>query len=93
MQPDIERCEGLQDYGQRHSAHANTRFETSVKDQDTWSAIYILAAPETAQGQPGHKRRQDRAHRQDRIAEQQMQHTRPGHFVEQAADPREEKES
>ena len=49
-------------------------------------AIDISPDPETAHRESGHERRENRAHRKDRIAEQQMEHARPHHFVEQPAD-------
>ena len=87
MQPDVHRRQRQEDHRQQDGAHANGRLEPGVEGEAGRAAVDVSAAQETAQGQSGHERRQHRAHGEDRVAEQQVQHPRPGHFVEQAADP------
>jgi len=80
------------DHREQDRAQANPRLETRVHGEDTPPAIDIPPDPETAHRKSGHERREDCAHGEDRIAEQQMEHAGPRYFVEQTADAGQEAE-
>src|SRR5262249_18990235 len=41
----------------------------------------------------GHERREHRAHREDGVTEEQVEHARPGHLVEETADSRQKEQA
>src|SRR5262245_60676443 len=92
MQPDVERRQSLERYGKEKGAEPDPGLEARVDRQHTAPAIDESPDPETAQREPGHERSEDRADGQDRIAEQEVKHAGPRHFIEEAADTGEKAE-
>src|SRR5262249_17806178 len=78
--------------GQQKGAETDPSLESGVDGEHTSPAIDDSSDPEAAQREPGHERSEDRADGQDRIAEQEVEHAGPRHFIEEAADTREKAE-
>src|SRR5262249_15134741 len=92
MQPDVDRRQSLERYGKEKGAEPDPCLEARVDRQYTAPPIDESSDPEAAQREPGHERSEDRANGQDRIAEQEVKHAGPRHFIEEAADTGEKAE-
>src|SRR5262245_15481532 len=92
MQPDVDRRQSLERYGKEKGAEPDPCLEARVDRQHTATPIDESYDPEAAQREPGHERSEDRADGQDRIAEQEVKHAGPRHFIEEAADTGEKAE-